>query len=38
LLVTVQEYNGDYAWINKQDLTPFSLKPEEEILLKNIKK
>ena len=38
LLVTVQEYNGDYAWINKQDLTPFSLKPEKEILLKNIKK
>jgi len=42
LLVTVHEYNGDYAWINKYDLTPLSLKPEEnliqEILLKNIKK
>ena len=33
LLVTVHEYNGDYAWINKQDLTPLSLKPEEELCI-----
>jgi len=33
LLVTVHEYNGDYAWINKQDLKPLSLKPEEELCI-----
>ena len=33
LLVTVHEYNGDYAWINKQDLTQVSLKAEEELCI-----
>ena len=33
LLVTVDEYNGDYAWINKQYVTPVSLKPEEELCI-----
>ena len=33
LLVTIHEYNGDYAWINKEDLTPISLKAEEELCI-----
>jgi hypothetical protein len=33
LLVTVHEYNGDYAWVNKEDLTLLSLNPEEELYI-----
>ncbi len=33
MLVTVHEYNGDYAWVNKEDLKPLSLKPEEELCI-----
>lgn len=32
-LVTVHEYNGDYAWVNKENLTRLNLKAEEELYI-----